>query len=80
MQRVAIARALVIDPLLILADEPTGNLDHKTTMEILELFLELNHGGTTVIMVSHDPQVASMAQRTLEMSQGKLWQTSTTAG
>lgn len=74
MQRVAIARALVINPLLILADEPTGNLDHKSSMNILDLFLELNAAGSTLIMVSHDRQVASVAQRILQMREGTLWE------
>jgi len=74
MQRVAIARALVVNPLLILADEPTGNLDDKSTRDILDLFLELNASGTTFIMVTHDRQVASVAQRTLQMREGKLWE------
>ena len=72
MQRVAIARALVGNPLLILADEPTGNLDDKSTRDILDLFLELNDSGTTFIMVTHDRQVASVAQRTLQMCEGTL--------
>ena len=74
MQRVAIARALVVNPLLILADEPTGNLDDKSTRDILDLFLELSASGTTFIMVTHDRQVASVAQRTLQMREGKLWE------
>jgi ABC-type lipoprotein export system ATPase subunit len=74
MQRVAIARALVVNPLLILADEPTGNLDDKSTRDILDLFLELNASGTTFIMVTHDRQVASVAQRTLQMREGTLWE------
>jgi putative ABC transport system ATP-binding protein len=74
MQRVAIARALVGNPLLILADEPTGNLDDKSTRGILDLFLELNDSGTTFIMVTHDRQVAAVAQRTLQMHDGRLWE------
>ena len=58
MQRVAIARALAINPLLILADEPTGNLDEKNSQDILQLFLQLNASGTTIIMVTHDRPVA----------------------
>ena len=72
MQRVAIARALVVDPLLILADEPTGNLDAKNSSEILNIFSELNKAGSTIIMVTHDSQVADVAQRTLQMKDGAL--------
>jgi len=67
MQRVAIARALAIEPLLILADEPTGNLDRKTGDGILQLFLELNRGGATIVMVTHDPRVAERAGKTIEI-------------
>ncbi len=73
MQRVAIARALVVDPLLILADEPTGNLDSKNSREILSLFSELNDGGVTIIMVTHDSQVAAIAKQTLHMKDGLLF-------
>ena len=72
MQRVAIARALAINPLLILADEPTGNLDEKNSQDILQLFLQLNASGTTIIMVTHDRTVASYAQRILYMKNGML--------
>jgi len=67
MQRVAIARALAIEPLLILADEPTGNLDRKTGDGILQLFLELNRGGATIVMVTHDPRVAERAGKIIEL-------------
>jgi putative ABC transport system ATP-binding protein len=72
MQRVAIARALVIEPALILADEPTGNVDSKTSLEILELFQKLNDSGSTIVMVTHDSEVASHAQRVLILKDGKF--------
>ncbi len=72
MQRVAIARALAINPKLILADEPTGNLDSQNSLEILHLFKKLNETGTTIIMVTHDEKVAAISGRTLEMVDGKL--------
>lgn len=72
MQRVAIARALIINPLLILADEPTGNLDAKTGLAILELLNELAKKGVTVIIVTHDPHVATHCERTIRMSDGKV--------
>src|SRR5579872_7198001 len=69
-QRVAIARALVNDPAVVLADEPTGNLDSKTSAEILALFDRLNAGGRTIIMVTHDENVASHAKRALRVLDG----------
>jgi len=71
-QRVAIARALVNDPAVLLADEPTGNLDSKTSAEILGLFDRLNAGGRTIIMVTHDENVASHAKRVLRVLDGLL--------
>ena len=71
-QRVAIARALVNDPSLILADEPTGALDSRTSLEIMTLFQELNRGGMTVVMVTHEPDVARFARRVLKFRDGKL--------
>ncbi len=72
MQRVAIARALAIDPLLILADEPTGNLDSRTGGEILALFERLHDDGASMIVVTHDPAVAARAERHLVMVDGCL--------
>lgn len=69
-QRVAIARALVNDPAIILADEPTGNLDSKTTLDILSVFKSLNDKGITLIMVTHEPDVASHAKRVITMRDG----------
>ena len=71
-QRVAIARALVSNPKLILADEPTGNLDSKNGQEVMNLLRELNSEGTTVIMVTHSQRDASYAQRILCLFDGKL--------
>ena len=73
-QRVAIARALVTEPLLILADEPTGALDSKTSLEIMALFQSLNRGGMTVVLVTHEPDVARFARRILVFKDGKVVQ------
>ena len=72
LQRVAIARALVGEPALLLADEPTGNLDSRSGAEVLELFAALHRAGTTVLMITHDPVVASRAQRRLVLDAGRL--------
>jgi putative ABC transport system ATP-binding protein len=71
-QRVAIARALVNDPSILLADEPTGNLDSATSSEIMDLFDELHQGGNTVILVTHEPEVAAHAWRQVQLRDGKV--------
>lgn len=71
-QRAAIARAIAVKPSLILADEPTGNLDKKTGMEILDLFDSLNQAGNTIILITHDARVAQRAQRIVRIEDGKL--------
>ena len=71
-QRVAIARALVNEPSLLLADEPTGNLDSKTGQEILNLFQKIHSRGNTIIVVTHDSDIAQLAQRTMHIKDGKI--------
>jgi putative ABC transport system ATP-binding protein len=71
-QRVAIARALVTDPTMILADEPTGNLDSRASREVLEILSGLNKAGHTIVLITHDPNVASVAERVVEMADGRL--------
>jgi putative ABC transport system ATP-binding protein len=71
-QRVAIARALINDPDILLCDEPTGNLDSKTGAGIMELMSELNRKGTTIIMVTHDPNIASYSRRTIRIADGRI--------
>ena len=71
-QRVAIARAIVTCPSLILADEPTGNLDSKTTIEIMDIFHQLHRQGNTILLITHDEAVAAQAQRRVHILDGKL--------
>jgi len=71
-QRVAIARALVNDPLIILADEPTGNLDTRSSEEIVVILHELHQRGRTIVMITHDPELAEQAQRTINILDGQV--------
>jgi putative ABC transport system ATP-binding protein len=74
-QRVAVARALVTEPSLILADEPTGNLDSASAADVLALFEELHVAGRTIVLITHEPDVAAAAQRTLHIRDGRLVET-----
>lgn len=71
-QRVAVARALANDPAILLADEPTGNLDSETGQEIMKLLSDLNHSGKTIIMVTHEPEIAAFADHQLFMKDGRI--------
>lgn len=71
-QRVAIARALVNDPAIILADEPTGNLDSKSEAEIIDIFRELNNEGVTIVMVTHEPEIAASCKRAVTFKDGEI--------
>lgn len=72
MQRAAIARALLMQPALLLADEPTGNLDSKTAVEVIQLLRELHAGGQTVVLVTHDNDIAASANRSVRLRDGKV--------
>ena len=71
-QRVAIARALVNDPAILLADEPTGNLDTRTSVEVMAVFQELNARGITILLVTHEPDIACYAKRVIELRDGRI--------
>ena len=71
-QRIAIARALVNQPSIIFADEPTGNLDSKTSVEIMDLFTSLHQSGQTIVLVTHEPEIAQYAQKIIHMRDGKI--------
>jgi putative ABC transport system ATP-binding protein len=71
-QRVAIARALVTEPAIILADEPTGNLDTQTSTEVMALFQQLNDQGITIVLVTHEPDIAVYAKRIVEVRDGRI--------
>ena len=72
-QRVAIARALVTEPALVLADEPTGNLDTHTTIEVMALFQQLNEQGITIVLVTHEPDIAVYATRVVQLRDGRIF-------
>ena len=71
-QRVAVARALVTEPALILADEPTGNLDSRSGADVMDVFRELHAGGRTIVLITHDPVVAASASRQVHLLDGRI--------
>lgn len=72
IQRVAVARALMMNPSLILADEPTGNLDTKRSEEIMQLFRTINNDGATIVLITHEPEIAAFADRTITLKDGRI--------
>ncbi|SHK55372.1 ABC transporter ATP-binding protein [Thermocrinis minervae] len=74
LQRTAIARALANDPEILLADEPTGNLDSTNTKKVMDIFMEINRRGTTIVMVTHERDLAAMCKRVVEMKDGRIVQ------
>lgn len=72
IQRVAIARALIMNPSIILADEPTGNLDTKRSQEIMDIFKQVNQAGATVVIITHEADIAAQAKRVIELRDGKI--------
>ena len=78
-QRAAIARAIVMEPSLILADEPTGNLDSKTGVEVLRIFHDMHERGETIVIVTHDPRIAEQCERVVQIVDGKIEDDRTTA-
>jgi putative ABC transport system ATP-binding protein len=79
-QRVAVARAIVTNPSLILADEPTGNLDSHSTEEVLRIFAHLNEEGRTVVLITHEPDVAEQTKRVIRLSDGEVVEDRRTLG
>jgi putative ABC transport system ATP-binding protein len=79
-QRVAVARAIVTNPALVLADEPTGNLDSRSTEEVLRIFARLNEEGRTVVLITHEPDVAQQSKRVIRLSDGAIVEDGRTLG